>query len=132
MEHLITKIRTTILFCLVILLPATIITSCYYDNAETLYPDSAVNCDTTNITYSGTVAPIMASRCNACHSGSAPSAGVTTSSFEGLSVVIDDGRYRGAINHLSGYSPMPKDGNKLSDCDLARINHWLDLGAPNN
>ncbi|HNW53110.1 MAG TPA: hypothetical protein PKN21_02525, partial [Bacteroidales bacterium] len=42
---------------------------CYYDNEEDLYLGSS-GCDTTNVTYSGTVVPVFAGYCNSCHSSS--------------------------------------------------------------
>jgi hypothetical protein len=106
-------------------------TSCYYDNEKDLYP-TPPSCDTVNITYSGTVAPIMATNCNACHGTANPSGGVITDNYNDLKTIVDNGSLRGAINHLPNYSPMPQGGNKLNDCDLTKIGIWIDNGAPNN
>ena len=105
--------------------------SCYYDNEEYLYPEPTP-CDTTNVTYSGSVAPVMAANCNACHSSSFPSAGIITDNYNSIKVIADNGVLQGAINHQSGYSPMPKGGNKLNSCDLTKIDVWINAGAPSN
>lgn len=107
------------------------LTSCYYDNAEELYPQPE-ECDTINVTYSQTIAPIMNTNCNDCHSGTAPPANVITDNYTDLKTIADDGRLWGSINHESGYSPMPKDRPKMNDCDLKKINIWLDNGALND
>jgi hypothetical protein len=109
----------------------TTFTSCYYDNTEELYPQP-VECDTINVTYSQTIAPIMNTNCNDCHSGAAPPANVITDNYTDLKTIADDGRLWGSINHESGYSPMPKDRPKMNDCDLKKINIWLDNGALND
>jgi len=106
-------------------------TSCYYDNEEELYPQP-IECDTSNVTYSSSIAPIMSNSCNDCHGGVAPAAGIETDTYEGLKIIADDGRLRGVVNHESGYSPMPKDRPKLNDCDLTKIGIWLDNGALND
>ncbi len=106
-------------------------TSCYYDNAEELYPQP-VECDTLNVTYSQTIAPIMETNCNSCHGGSTPQANVITETYDGLKVIADDDRLWGSITHETGYSPMPKDRPKLNDCDLKKIRVWLDKGALND
>ena len=106
-------------------------TSCYYDNEEELYPQP-IECDTTNVTYSSTIAPIMDSSCNDCHSSTSPSGNVITDTYEGIKEISDDGRFWGAVNHEEGYSPMPKGLPKLNDCDLTKINIWLNEGALNN
>lgn len=107
------------------------ITSCYYDNEEELYPQP-VACDTINVSYSQTIAPIMDASCNFCHGQSFPSGNVITDNYSDLKTIADDGRLWGSVNHESGYSPMPKDRPKLNDCDLKKIEIWLDNGALND
>jgi mono/diheme cytochrome c family protein len=108
---------------------STLIPSCYYDKEENLYPFAA--CDTSNVTYSQTVAPIMAANCNACHSGSSPESGITTDSWTGLQTVVLNGKLIPAIEH-TGPSQMPKGASKLPDCSISQIKKWVSNGAPNN
>ncbi len=89
-------------------------------------------CDTANVTYSATIKPIIANKCQGCHSGTAASGGIDLSTHERLKAKVSDGRLWGAVNHLAGYSPMPKGGAKLSDCELGQIKLWIDGGASNN
>jgi outer membrane lipoprotein SlyB len=102
---------------------------CYNDNEEDLYLGSNT-CDTTNVTYSASVAPVFAGYCNSCHGGSAPSGGINTDSYS--SVVANISGIRGAINQQSGYSPMPKNSGSLSTCDLDKIDIWIRQGMLNN
>lgn len=106
-------------------------TACYYDNEEELYPQP-IECDTTNVSYSASINPIMSNNCNDCHSSSAPSGNVITDTYEGLKIIADDRSLWGTVNHESGYSPMPKDRPKLNDCDLTKIAIWLNNGALND
>lgn len=128
MEHQIIKFKRNFSLALLLMLLAWGLNSCYYDNVEDLYPIPPA-CDTLNITYSGTVAPIMENNCNSCHGSTDPSGGIITDTYAGVKVSVDDGSFWGAINHESGYSPMPQGGNKLSDCDLKKIGIWIDSGA---
>jgi mono/diheme cytochrome c family protein len=89
-------------------------------------------CDTTNVTFSTTVFPVLQNNCFGCHSGANPPLGVHLDSYAGVKAVVDDERFRKAINHLPGASPMPKGGNMLPGCTLNQINAWIDRGAPNN
>jgi hypothetical protein len=112
-----------------------LIPSCYYDNVEDLYPFAASNCDTSNITYSLSIAPIMAANCNTCHNSSNPNGNppVITTDYAGLSVVAKNGKLWNSVDHLNGGSKdMPQNANKLSDCDLAKINTWIKAGSPEN
>ena len=90
------------------------------------------SCDSTNVTYSITIRSIVSTKCQGCHSGTAASAGYDFSQYAVLKARVNDGKLWGAINHLAGYSPMPKNGNKLSDCEINQIRKWIDMGAPNN
>jgi len=105
--------------------------SCYFDNEETLYPGDG-SCDTSNVTYSSTVAVIMGEKCNSCHGGTFPEAGQKTDNYNDLKSLADNGKLWGTINHESGYPAMPKGKPKLRDCELRKIRIWLDNGAPND
>lgn len=131
MVHQITKFKNLFVMAILSTLVVWSITSCYYDNEEELYPNP-VECDTTNITYSGTIVPILENNCYSCHNSVNQQGGIVVDTYDDLRVVIDNGRFRGAINHLDGYSPMPQGGDKLNECNLTKINLWLDNDAPNN
>jgi mono/diheme cytochrome c family protein len=103
---------------------------CYYDKAEVLYPSTA--CDTANVTFGASVTPVLSSNCVACHGGASPSAGIRLDTYAGVKLQADNGRLLGAITHGTSFSPMPKNANKLSDCNIAKIRLWIAAGALNN
>lgn len=105
--------------------------SCYYDVEDELYPQAAP-CDTTNVTYSNTVWPIINSNCTSCHSGSAPAGNIRLEDYNDISAAANNGSFLGVIKHEPGWSPMPKGGGKLNDCEIAQIETWVNQGAPNN
>jgi hypothetical protein len=131
MEHQIIRHSSKIFLAILIIFTGWGLNSCYYDNAEDLYPNPPT-CDTTNITYSGTVAPVMSAYCNSCHSTTSASGGIITDNYDDLKSAVDGGRFWGAINQQPGYSPMPQGGQKLNECTLAKIDIWILDGAPNN
>jgi hypothetical protein len=108
---------------------------CFNDNGENLDPDPNANCNLTNVTFSGTVKPILSGNCLSCHSTAAASTmggGIKLENHSDLSVQVTNGKLYGAISHSSGYSPMPKGGDKLAACPVSQIKKWIDNGAPNN
>jgi hypothetical protein len=109
-----------------------LIPSCYYGNVEDLYPFEASACDTTNVTYSQTIAPIMAANCNTCHNSTLHEADVITDNFDDLNIVRNNGQLWKAVSHDPSVVPMPYQGQKLSDCNLSKINIWIRTGAPKN
>jgi mono/diheme cytochrome c family protein len=122
---------------LIIISLLAILAGCYYDNEEELYPYQPGNCDTTNVTYSGTIFPVINTNCISCHSGSAPQGNVLLQDYTTISAAaaIPAGQFGslyGAISHASGNSPMPKNGTQLSDCTIKQLKKWMDDGTPNN
>jgi hypothetical protein len=103
---------------------------CYYDNEEYLYPQIA--CDTSNVTFSLTVKPIFQSSCTQCHNNVSPSGNIDLSSYESVVAAVGTGRLLGSINQQAGYSPMPKNADKLGTCPITQITKWINTGMPNN
>jgi hypothetical protein len=106
--------------------------SCYYDVAEELYPPTA--CVTDNMSYSANIIPIIQSNCYTCHSTSAgPANGnVILEGYDEIKKYVDSGQLLGAIKWESGFSRMPQDAPQLSDCNIAKIESWVNDGALNN
>jgi len=102
--------------------------SCVNNNEEDLY--GIKPCDITNVTWASKIAEIMQNNCVPCHGPEVAYKGVRHDTYEYEMIVVNDGRLRGVVNHLPGYSKMPKDRGKLPECELQLINIWLDNGAP--
>lgn len=96
--------------------------------------NSCVNasCDTANVTYNSSIKSIITDKCQGCHSGSSPAGGYDFSTYAGVKARVNDGKLWGAVNQVAGYSAMPKNGNKLSTCELDKLKIWINAGAPNN
>ncbi len=111
-----------------------ICSSCYKDNEEQLYPDTSVCTDTTVSKFTSNVLPILSASCNytGCHNTSSAASGVILDTYNGTKVQVGNGRLMGSINHSSGYSAMPKGTTKLSNCNIAIIQKWINAGALNN
>jgi hypothetical protein len=56
------------LLFLILVVSVLVISGCYYDVAEELYPSNGTTCDTSSVTYSLTVKPIIDQFCVSCHS----------------------------------------------------------------
>jgi hypothetical protein len=104
--------------------------SCYYDNEEALYPSVNSGCDTTNVTYSGTIVPILNNSCLTCHSTPATGGSILLTTY--AEVVASAPRISGSIKQLSGYSAMPKGGGKINSCSITQWDIWVRKGMLNN
>lgn len=113
-----------------ILAAATIFGSCYYDVEEEIYP--SLDCSLTNVTYSGVVEPILKSKCYKCHDAASNNGNITLEGYTNLKKYVDSGQLLGAIKHSPGFSPMPKNEAMLVDCDIQKIETWVNEGAIQN
>ena len=89
-------------------------------------------CDTTNVFYSGTIAPMLKFYCTGCHSGSNPQGNLDLTTYANVKEVVDDNSLLGTIEWMNGFNKMPKNGSKLTNCNILKIKKWIAVGAPNN
>ncbi|MEO6668574.1 MAG: hypothetical protein ABIN36_03790 [Ferruginibacter sp.] len=122
--------RQVLSLLLGVMIIGSVLIGCKNDKAELLYPPDV--CDTTNVTYSGTILPILRDNCYRCHAGNQTVAPFHLDSYDDASTVALSGHMYGAITHSAGFSPMPKNSEQLSDCTISKIKKWIDAGAPNN
>ncbi len=108
--------------------------ACYYDSQEYLYPSaggSNTPCDTSNITFSKTIQPILSQNCYACHSNANYISGGGYKLEDYADVKSNSSRILGSVQQTGGYPSMPPAG-KLDDCSVTKIKIWINAGAPNN
>jgi len=106
--------------------------NCTFDNEEELLED--FDCDTTDIVYND-LTYIFSDICSNCHNESftlANRGNIKIDSYENVKSSINTGLVWPAINHEEGVPPMPNGLPKLSDCDLNKIDAWIDAGMPEN
>jgi len=89
-------------------------------------------CDTSNVKYATHIKPLIQNACQGCHSGASPGGGIDLATYSGVKAIADNGKLFGSISYLSGYTAMPKNGNKLTDCQINMVKIWINQGAPEN
>lgn len=92
---------------------------------------NSTSCDTTNVTYTNSIKTIFDTYCTGCHNASNPGGGYALDTYMNCVMCANSGRLLGAVQWMSGYSPMPQGGSKLSDCNIAKIQKWINSGKPN-
>jgi Planctomycete cytochrome C len=90
------------------------------------------SCDSTVFTYSGAVKPIMDNKCAGCHNPANLGGNIDLSVYNSVKLVAVNGKLYGSVAHQPGFSPMPKNGAKLSDCEINQIQKWINAGSLNN
>ena len=108
-------------------------TSCYYDSEEALYPTLSSSCDTTTVTFSGTIVPQLRDNCYSCHSNANSAMNGNNISLQDYAdVVTMNVAMAAAMKHTGNYVPMPKNGGKVSDCMIKQFDIWVQDGMPDN
>lgn len=105
-------------------------TACYYDVEEELYP--TLDCATDNVTYAGTVVPLLQANCLTCHSAAANFGNINLEGYTQVKRQVDNGQLLGAIRHEAGFSAMPQNQPQLATCNIEKIARWIADGALNN
>ncbi|QTN39866.1 hypothetical protein HZ996_12155 [Cryomorphaceae bacterium] len=105
--------------------------SCSYNNVEDLHSSG---CDTTNVTYSEVIEPLMTQSCafEGCHGGSFPAANLDLNDYDDVKKVADNGLLVNRINRAPGDPLLMPPAGKLPTCNIERIEAWVDAGAPQN
>lgn len=90
-------------------------------------------CDTLNFTYSNRVKPILQTWCIGCHTeANNVNGNVSLVNYNDVLNVAFENRFLGSIKHLPGFSPMPKNTDQISACEITVIQKWVNSGCPNN
>lgn len=104
--------------------------SCVYDNLEDV-ADQKV-CDTIDVTFSGSVQPILNNYCLECHYDGNELNGVSFSTYESLKASVDSVILLGTVEQKPGFNPMPKGRERLNECDLRVLEIWIEKGMTND
>jgi hypothetical protein len=107
--------------------------SCFYDSEEALYPSLNSVCDTTNVTFSGKIVPLLANSCLSCHSNAAAAGsgnGIRLENYADVQTRATS--VAGSIKQTGTFSPMPKNGGKLKACLISQFDIWVRNGKLNN
>ena len=108
------------------LMLATVLTGCYYDKEEVLYP-TAVDCSTLNPSFSAQVMPLIIESCGVvgCHDASSGNKGGPFTNYTQISNKATTIK----TQVLSGAMPQ---GSSLTAAQLQIISCWVSNGAVNN
>jgi hypothetical protein len=89
-------------------------------------------CDTTIVKFADYVSPLIANSCKGCHNPNGSNGGINLTTYAEIKSYATLPKFMGSIKHLSGFSAMPKGGTMLSDCQIKKIQRWINLGALND
>ncbi len=123
-------INQAVFFILGLLIAVTFY-SCKKETEENTESKNPSPTSTSTVSFQQNVLPIFNTHCNGsyCHGGGADGKSFTTHSG---AESVPSSVLLGAINHNSGYSPMPKSQPKLMQNEIDTITIWINEGKLNN
>ena len=99
-----------------------VLSGCYYDKEEELYPNSGTNCSAT-LTYNTGIKTLIDGNCANCHKPGGNSPDLTTYALVKANITIIKLR---AITLKN----MPSSG--LNTCNFTKLDNWIKAGALEN
>lgn len=102
--------------------------SCTKENEEDLSKQEIDSCQADKAVYAS-LEPIFQAKCIQCHSGADGTKGISLDSYEGVKNAAGKNLLK-AVKHEPGVRAMPLNGKKLSDCEIAKIESWINRDFP--
>jgi Planctomycete cytochrome C len=94
--------------------------------------NSCNGCDASKYNFAATIKPMIANKCQGCHNPTNLGGGIDLSTYDGIKAAAVSGTLYGSISWASGFSQMPKNSAKMSDCEIKQVKSWIDAGMNNN
>ena len=86
-------------------------------------------CDSLDITYTSYVKPVLDNAgCSGSYCHGSGAGGFTITDYATTKATASDVKFLKSIKHELGASAMPKNGNKLSNEQITRIECWVQNG----
>ena len=127
---------TAILFSTLLIM--ILLSTCYYDSQEYLFPKINNQCDTTGTIFFSSVDSVLQNNCISCHNVSSASGGVNLDGYANVYAYATTLRnntpiLQGVIRRMSGFFPMPEPpSSALDECSIRKIEMWIEQGAQQN
>jgi hypothetical protein len=91
-----------------------------------------IDCTGLTPTYTSDINEILDNSCakSGCHDLVTKSNGFDFSTYVTAMPISQGANFLGAVQHKSGFIPMPMDGPKLSDSKVQLLTCWVQNGSP--
>ena len=129
---------TAILFPTLLIM--ILLSTCYYDSQEYLFPKINNQCDTTGTILFSSVDSVLQNNCVTCHNKSIAQGGVNLEGYDNVYHYATDftvntqiPKLQGVIRRLPEFKPMPPPpSSAMDECSIRKIEMWIEQGAQQN
>jgi len=88
-------------------------------------------CDTVDVKFGTHVLPLVAQFCQSCHGNTVQNGGVKLTTHAEVVSAVNTRNLLANIKHVPGFIAMPP-GTKLPECQIRKLEIWVNAGMPNN
>jgi uncharacterized membrane protein len=89
-------------------------------------------CDTANYKFATDIQPIISKNCVGCHNANSLQGNVDLSTYSLIVSSAASGNLLGCVKQIdSKYKPM-SPSYKINDCNISKLEKWINSGTPNN
>lgn len=103
--------------------------SCEREEAEDI---KTYDCSGVTPTYTADIKAILDNNCafSGCHNSTSKANGIDLSTYAVAKSESEKKRFRGAIQRIPGYDPMPKGSGALDEALVEALSCWVQNGQP--
>ena len=94
--------------------------------------DCSVPCDATATSFKQNIQPLFKTYCYGCHQANDQQGDISMEDYEHILEYVRDGSLLGSMKHDRDYDAMPLYLDKMTDCQIALVENWINEGAQNN
>lgn len=109
----------------------TVLSGCRYDTESDLYGD-VVPCDSSLVSYTNDLVPLLEMYCFECHTGPTPSGDRDFSTYEDLAGVAETNVLLDRISRDENDPEVMPSTGPMTSCEVDRFRSWIEAGYPNN
>ena len=102
---------------------------CEYNAEEELYPNTT--CDTVNVSFEKDIEPIIENNCaiSGCHVAGSGAGGIYNN-YNRIKAKVDNGSLHERV--VVQQNMPPPDKGAITDCQIDKMDAWINQGAPHN
>ena len=87
-------------------------------------------CDTTNVTYTACIQPLVQNYCGGCHNSTSTGGGILLNTYDNVKSSVQFGNLLCSIQWTNSCKRMPQNSGQLTSCNIRKFIIWKNNNYP--